>query len=141
MARWTVTNSEKKQCIESTVWVRSDDRDRKIVREVGWRWGTYWTDSVEKPSIEIEDNCWVASDADDWDLGELTDGSGSEWMFPEDMEEDEREEIQSAYDENDDEGLEDLGWTIWDGEVRLFGPFSLVNEDTGEEFEDFMSPQ
>ena len=141
MAKWTITNFEKKQCIESTVWVRSDDRDRKIVREVCWRWGTYWTDSVEKPSIEIEGNCWVASDADDWDLEELTDGSGSEWMFPEDMEEDEREEITSAYDENDDEGLEDLGWTIWDGKVRLFGPFSLVNEDTGEEFEDFMSPQ
>ena len=141
MTKWTITNSEKKQCFETTSWTKSSNPDRKIVLEVCWRFGTYSTDSAEKPVIEVKDNWWVASDADDWELKEMTDGAWSELTFPEDMEDEEREAIEEAYDEDDEEGLEKLGWESDDYNVGLRGPFLLVNEDTGEEFDDFMPPQ
>ena len=141
MTRWTITNSEKKQCFETTSWTKSSNPDRKIVLEVCWWSGTYSTDSAEKPVIEVKDNSWIASDAEDWELEEMTDGAYSEWDFPEDMEDEEQEAIEEAYDEYDEKGLEKLGWEPDDYNAELRGPFLLVNEDTGEEFDDFMPPQ
>lgn len=141
MAKWTITNSEKKQCREITSWEKSGNPERKIVLQVCWWSGTYSTDSAEKPVIEVEDNWWVASDADDWELEAMTDSAWSEWTFPEDMEDEEREAIEEAYDEDDEEGLEKLGWEPDDYNVGLRCPFLLVNEDTGETFDDFMPPQ
>ena len=141
MAKWTITNSEKKRCFEVTSWTKSSNPDRKIVLEVCWWSGTYSTNSAEKPVIEVKDDWWIASDAEDWELEDMTDGVYSEWNFPEDMEDEEQEAIEEAYDEYDEEGLEKLGWEPDDYNVGLGGPFLLINHDTGEEFDDFMPTQ
>ena len=70
----------------------------------------------------------------DWEMQEMIDGSWVEWTFDISFDEEEQEEIQNLWDENSFEGLEGQGWYNEETEHWIFGPISLKNLDTGEEF-------
>ena len=64
----------------------------------------------------------------------MTDGCWSEITYPDDMPEEEREKWNDAWEENSEEGVEQLGWELDEQEYWIYGPIELTNLDTGEQW-------
>ena len=133
MATWELSTDYKKNAIERQFWYKDGVT---IIREDGYRWGKFTTESDEKPDIDLhnDDGYEIGEDEYEWEMWSMDDGCWSDWEFPDDMSDEEREQIENAWDENYYEGLEELGWSNDDTEYYLNGPLRLINKDTGEEF-------
>lgn len=133
MAIWKITNLHKKSAVERQFWIKDG---MTVIKEEGFRWGVWSCESDERPDIDLDNpDGWEQYSQDqDWEMEEMIDGSWVEWTWPEDMDEEERERIESLWDEEYFEGLEDDGWTLDETEYWIFGPLKLTNEDTGEEW-------
>ena len=133
MAIWKITNLHKKSAVERQFWIKDG---MTVIKEEGFRWGVWSCESDERPDIDLDNpDGWEQYSQDqDWEMDEMIDGSWVEWTWPEDMDEEERERIESLWDEEYFEGLEDDGWTLDETEYWIFGPLKLTNEDTGEEW-------
>jgi hypothetical protein len=128
MASWTLKTLHKKSAIEKQFWYKDG---KVIIREEGYRWGEFYCESDEQPEIDLENpDDYNLSESDyDWELTSLDDGCWADWTFPEDMTEEEQAEIESAWDENYFEGMEELGWSNDDTDYILQGPLELSDED------------
>jgi hypothetical protein len=127
MATWTLKTLHKKSAVEKQFWYKDG---KIIIREEGYRWGEFYCESDEQPVIEQEDGEYNLSESDyDWELSSLDDGCWAEWTFPEDMTEEEQEEIETAWDEDYFDGMEELGWRNDDTEYVLQGPLELTDEE------------
>lgn len=133
MATWKLSNYYKKNAVERQYW-RKDGK--LIIREEGYRWGTWYCESDERPDVDLKnDDGWEPySDDVEWEMDSMDDGCWVDITYPDDMSEEEREEWETAWDEDGFEGLEELGWTNDDTDLILYGPLQLINEDTGEEW-------
>lgn len=49
-----------------------------------------------------------------------------------DIDEDEKAEIIQAWEESEEQGVEELGWEWSDRELYFKGPIEVLNEETGE---------
>lgn len=127
MAKWTLSTKEKKSCVEREFWTHPDYSDSVIVRETGWRWGTFTCESDERPNIDLDnpDGFHVYDTEYDFELDSMHDGCWEEWTWPDDMPEEERERLQEIWEEDDYSGWEEQGMTHDDTEVVLFGPLEL----------------
>lgn len=133
MATWTISNVDKKNAVELQFW----QKDGVVIEKAeGFRWGTWYCECDEKPDIDLSnpDGYNLSYTDYDWEMDMMSDGCWLEWTFPDTMSEDEREQIESAWNEDTYEGLESLGWINDDTEYWIHGPLHLVNEDTKEEF-------
>ena len=133
MATWKITNAYKKSAVERQFW----RKDGVIIsHDTGYRWGWWTCESEEKPDIDLknEDGFELFCADQEWEMEEMTDGCWSEWQWPNDMPEEERERIEALWDENWFDGMEEDGWIADDCEHWIYGPLRLVNETTGEEF-------
>jgi len=128
MATWEITSLYKKSAYEITFFTKEG---KVLSREEGYRWGQFECDSDERPEVDLSETFEVDSD---WELVELDDGCWADWGFPDGLTEEEQAEIETAYDDNHYEGLEELGWSQCDTEYYLGAPLKLTNKDTGEEF-------
>lgn len=133
MAIWKITNLHKKSAVERQFWNKDGVT---VIKEEGFRWGVWSCESDERPDIDLDNpDGWEQYSQDqDWEMEEMIDGSWVEWTWPDDMDEEERERIESLWDEEYFEGLEGDGWTLDETEYWIFGPLKLTNEDTEEEF-------
>ena len=131
MATWELSTEYKKNAIEVQLWYKDGITIRKIE---GYRWGTFYCESDEKPDIDLRNPDGYELADYDWELDSLDDGCWSEWVYPDEVSEEDRTIIEAAWDENWYEGLESLGWINDDTEYHFEGPLKLVNRDTGEEF-------
>ena len=131
MAIWRITNYHKKNAVERQIWIKDDVT---VVKEEGFRWGIWETESDEQPDIDLENPDGWEPDSDEWEFVEMIDGCWVEWIFPDDMDEEEQERIQELWNEDSFEGLEGDGWVNDETEFWLYGPLELTNVDTGEEF-------
>jgi len=133
MATWSITNQYKKSAIEKQYWYKDG---KEIIRIEGYRWGVWTCDSDEKPEIDLanEDEYRIGSDDYEWEMEEMLDGCWADWVFPEDMDDDEQEDIEDAWNEDFFEGLEELGWSLDETEYIIEGPIALTNTDTNEKF-------
>ena len=132
MATWKISNYHKKNAVERQYW----NKDGKaIIREEGFRWGTWYCESDIKPDIDLtnpdgfevswtEDHEWEMDSMDDGCWGDLEAGKGA---TDKDL-----EEFDEAWEEDSYEGVERLGWSNDDTEYWLYGPLVLTNEDTKE---------
>ena len=131
MATYTLSTKWKKSIEERTYWVK----DGLVVIQVeGWRWGSWSGEFDELPEIDLANEYGgldIAAE-DGWEMDDLDDGCWSDWEFPDNMSEEEREEFQAAYDEDYQDGLENLGWTNDDYECWLSGPLVITDEDGNE---------
>ena len=134
MATWELSTEYKKNAIEVQLWYK----DGVVIKRVeGYRWGTFYCESDERPDIDLHNSDGsyeLSGDGYNWELDSLDDGCWADWEFPDSVTETEREQIEAAWDENWYEGMEDLGWSNDDTEYHFQGPLKLVNRDTGEEF-------
>jgi hypothetical protein len=128
MATWTLKTLHKKNAVERQHWYKDG---KEIIREEGYRWGTFYCESDEQPEIDLvnDDGYEIGQDEYEWELEELDDGCWADWEFPDDMSEEEQEEIQNAWDEDFYEGMEALGWSCDDTDYILHGPLELSDED------------
>ena len=128
MAVWILKTLHKKSAVEKQFWCKDD---KVIIREEGYRWGEFYCESDEQPEIDlVNPDDYNLSESDyDWELTSLDDGCWSDWTFPEDMTEEEQAEIETAWEENYFEGMEELGWSNDDTDYILQGPLELSDED------------
>ena len=133
MAVYRLSALYKKSVIERTYYSRDG---RFIVREEGWRWGNFSGEFETRPDIDLTEDIEIMSE-EGWEMEDLDDGCWLDWEFPDDMSDEEREQIQNAYDEEYNEGLEGLGWMQDEYECWLQAPLRLELEDgtviTGED--------
>lgn len=134
MATWKITNATKKNAVERQFWVKDGI---VVTKDEGFRWGTWSCESEEKPELDLDNNegYEVLFGDYDWEIEDMVDGCWVEWTFPDDMPEEERERIQTLWDENWYEGMEGDGWVNDETEHWIYGPIKLINDDTSEEFE------
>lgn len=128
MTTWVLTTKTKKNAVERQFWRHEDGR--VIIREEGYRWGKFTCESDERPDIDLAnpDGYELGGTEYDWELDSLDDGCWAEWEWPDDMSEDEQEQIQEAWDEDAFEGLEGLGWTNDETEYWFYGELELEQE-------------
>ena len=128
MATWILKTLHKKNAVEKQFWYKDG---KVIIREEGYRWGEFFCESDEQPEIDLNNaDGYNLSERDyDWELTSLDDGCWADWTFPEDMTEEEQAEIESAWEEEYFEGMEELGWSQDDTEYILQGPLELSDED------------
>jgi len=133
MAIWRLTNLQKKNAVERQFWSK-DGLD--VIKDEGFRWGIWTCESDKQPDIDLDnpDGYEVMSTDYDWEMEEMVDGSWVEWVFPDDMDEEEQERITALWDEDYFAGLEGDGWVNHETEHWIYGPLRLTNVDTGEEF-------
>lgn len=132
MAVWELSTEYKKNAIEVQLWYKDGVTIKRIE---GYRWGTFYCESDERPDIDLRNEGDGYELADyDWELDSLDDGCWADWEFPDSMSEEERAKIEEAWDNEWYEGMEALGWSQDDTEYWFQGPLKLVNKDTGEEF-------
>ena len=134
MAIWRLTNLQKKNAVERQFWSK-DGLD--VIKDEGFRWGIWTCESDEQPDIDLDnpDGYEVMSTDYDWEMEEMVDGSWVEWVFPDDMDEEEQERITALWDEDYFDGLEGDGWVNHETEHWIYGPLRITNVDTGEEFD------
>ena len=124
MTTWKVSTKYKKSITEKQFWTKDG---KTIVYSTGWRWG--YARYAEKPEIDEDDeevNIYELGDVIDQ---EQEDGCWSDWEFPDDMDEEEQEKLQEAYEEDYDEGLEGEGWVCDDTEMWFSGPLEIEEEN------------
>jgi len=127
MATWTLKTLHKKSAVEKQFWYKDG---KVIIREEGYRWGEFYCENDEQPVIESEDGEYNLSESDyDWELSSLDDGCWAGWTFPDDMTEEEQAEIETAWDEDYFDGMEELGWSNSDTDYILQGPLELTDEE------------
>lgn len=131
MTTWKLSTYHKKNAVEKQFWTKDG---RTVIREEGYRWGTFYCDSEERPDVDLKnpDGYELDGTGYDWELDSLDDGCWADWTFPDDMTEEEQEEFEAAWDEDHYDGLEGLGWMLDETEYHFYGPLELTNEDTGE---------
>ena len=102
MAIWRVQNYHKKNAVERQIWIKDDVT---VIKEEGFRWGIWETESDEQPDIDLENPDGWEPDSDEWEFIEMVDGCWVEWIFPDDMDEEEQERIQALWDEDSFAGI------------------------------------
>lgn len=137
MATWKLSTEWKKSSIERQFW-RKDDK--VIIREEGYRWGTFFIECDERPLTDEElinqDGYELGCIDDDvcWEMEEMIDGCWADTEAGRNCTEEDLEEFNEAWDENSYEGVEELGWYNDDTEFEFLGNLELTNVDTGEVF-------
>jgi hypothetical protein len=128
MATWKLSTASKKNAVEKQYWTKEGVT---IIREEGYRWGTFYCESDEQPDIDLdnEDGYDLTNSEYDWELDSLDDGCWVEWDFPEDMDEEEQERFLALCEEDYIEGLEGDGWINDDTEYLFYGPLELEEID------------
>ncbi len=138
MATWKLSPLYKKSAVEKQFWYKEG---KVIIREEGYRWGTFYVESDTRPLTNAElknddgyqlgcidnDECWELDNLDDGCWADST--AGNDNTTDEDI-----EEFEEAWEEDFFEGAEALGWSNDDTEYWYYGPLELTNEDTGEVF-------
>ena len=130
MAVYQVSTQDKKCVEEREIWNKDD---KVIVRITGFRWGTVRLTTEDDEELEIDaDNPEGINVYDcgyDCELDSLDDGWLSDTEWPEDMSDDERERLQTLWEEDDYSAWESEGWHNSETECWFHGSLEIVKED------------
>jgi hypothetical protein len=143
MATWELSTEYKKSSIERQYWYKED---KVIIREEGYRWGTFTVESDDMPISHkelIENDEYELSCIDNdecWELVDMIDGCWADTESGRNCTDEDLAAFEDAWEENYYEGVEELGWTLDDTEYSMTGPLHLKNVDTGEEFSGLVDP-
>jgi hypothetical protein len=106
MALWKITPKDKKSCVEKQVWTKGK---KKIIYEIGYRWGEVTVRSDKKPKYTRGENVFDM-DVEDW---EFSDGCWDNYDY-ENMTGKEIERLEEFLSENSMSDLADKGWVEFD---------------------------
>ena len=127
MATWVLTTTEKKNVEEIEFWHKDG---KTIKRTTGFRWGTVYCESDERPDIDLEnpDGLEVFATDYDFELDNLDDGHYCDVEYPDDMSEEEQERMDELWDEDSYSAWEEEGWSNDDTETWFNGPLDLEQQ-------------
>ena len=138
MATWKLSPQYKKSAVEKMFFFKDG---KIIIMEQGFRWGTFFVSSDERPltDAELKNSDYYElgciDNDESWEMNDMSDGcwmevtAGNDKTTSTDI-----EEFEEAWTENWYEGVETLGWSQDECEYYFYGPLELTNEDTGEVF-------
>jgi hypothetical protein len=136
MTWWNVATADKKSVEEHEFWQKDD----MVIRRInGFRWGVWAveTDGDEPPEFERvamptgssdEDSIEMNSIEYEGELESLDDGWYNEIIWPDDMEEAERDRLQALVDD-DAYAWEADGWSNYETEVWFWGPLEITKDE------------
>lgn len=120
---WKLSTLEKKSCTQIEFFTKDG---LTAQREIGWRWA--WAVYNEKPDLlnynPTKDQIELYSLGNIVDM-EQDDGCWVFWTWPKELGEEEIQRLTDIYDENDEDGLEDEGWSLSDVEYWVSGQLEL----------------
>ena len=124
MTTWVLTTVEKKNVEEIEFWSKDGQTIKRIT---GFRWGTVYCESDERPDIDLDnpDGIDVFSTDYDFELDNLDDGCSLEVEYPDDMPEEEQERLDELWDEDSYDAWESDGWSNVETETWFHGPLNL----------------
>jgi hypothetical protein len=127
MATWVLTTEEKKNVVETEFWCKDG---KTIKRSTGFRWGTVYCESDERPDIDLEnpDGLEVFATDYDFELDNLDDGHYCDVEYPDDMSDEEQERMDELWDEDSYSAWEEEGWSNDDTETWFHGPLNLEQQ-------------
>jgi len=136
MTWWNVATADKKSVEEHEFWQKDDLVIRRVT---GFRWGVWAveTDGDEPPEFERvamptgssdEDSIEMNSIEYEGELESLDDGWYAEIIWPDDMEEAERDRLQALVDD-DAYAWEADGWSNYETEVWFWGPLEITKDE------------
>jgi len=138
MATWNLSPQYKKSAVEKMFFYKEG---MIISIEQGFRWANFTVESDERPltdeELKNEDGYELGCIDNDecWEMQDMTDGCWLDIIKENDKVTDEElAKFESAWEEDSYSGVEDIGWSNDDTEYYYYGPLTLTNEDTGEEF-------
>jgi hypothetical protein len=142
MTNWKVSNYFKKSCEEHEIYVKDN---LTIKRITGYRGASFFVETLDenppdfeftfvpggdgkKDSIDMY-NCY-GNNIDNVELESMWDGCWEEVIFPEEMDQEEKDRLQSLIDE---EGIYEVlenqeGWVLTDTEAWIWGPILIEDE-------------
>ena len=144
MATWKVGTYYKKSCEEHEYYYKDG---QSIVRKTGYRWSSFIveTDDDNPPEFEFDYvpggdgrldsidmyNCCVNNIVNS-ELDHMSDGCWEDFDFPEDMDEDQQEELLERFSESSVYEVleEEEGWSQTDTEAWVWGPI-LIEDSKG----------
>jgi hypothetical protein len=126
-SRYKIIPTEKKSIIVSRTYKTGDpsahhEGDKFITVEETYRWG-YAVIEAYKKDIPTNEEVVVTG----FELVDhaYEDGVSVYWEYPDDMSDEEKENIENIFDEDGDDGLEKLGWFYFDNEDKILPPFKI----------------
>jgi hypothetical protein len=139
MTWWKVSTQDKKSVYEHELWQKDDWVIRRVT---GFRWGTVLieTDGDDPPVLDQTDG--PGADGVDmynteynWELDNLSDGWYEDFIWPDDMEEEERDRLLELWEEDGYGGWEEDGWDAYETECWFHGPLEIVPNENNKEWE------
>ncbi len=129
--RYSISNKQKKQAI-STTYYKHIDRGIFISIERGYRWGKVFIDlqdGEKVPSPENDEGCCI-SDYENYEVNDLEDES---FLIVEITKCDDdsinqdalKEEIETTYEQFDDDYLDSKGWEYTMYELNFYGELEI----------------
>jgi hypothetical protein len=127
MPTCVLTTTEKKNVEEIEFWYKDG---KTIKRTTGFRWGTVYCESDERPEIDLEnpDGLEVFATDYDFELDNLDDGHYCDVEYPDDMSEEEQERMDELWNEDSYSAWEEEGWSNDDTETWFNGPLDLEQQ-------------
>ena len=137
MAWWKVKTLDKKSVEEHEFWQKDDMVIRRIT---GFRWGVWNVETGGDDPPEFERVAMPTGNADEdsiemnsidyeGELESLDDGWYGDIIWPDDLDEEERERLQELWDEESYDGWEGEGWSQYETEVWFWGPLEITKDE------------
>lgn len=130
---WKVSTLNKKSIEEHELWEKDDYVIRRIT---GFRWGAVYLKTEEDyPPVLLQldgpsaDAVNMYATDYEYDLDYLSDGWFEDFIWPDDMPEEERERLLALWEEESYEAWEGDGWTPYETECWFYGPLEIVKNE------------
>lgn len=129
MAKWTVYNTNKKCVAEETLYLKGDD---EIIVTTWWRFGSWTVETkTDEPPMFGTDAVMTNTTDDniiDIEMNEMYDG-WIEYTFPEWMSDEEKERMETSYNDEFDSQWVEEGWIESDYEVTVYDGVTVEKID------------
>lgn len=126
-AKYKISPIEKKSIIVTTTYKTGKpfvyhEGDKLISIEETFRWG-YAVVEANKKDLTKQSEIMVS----DYNMIDHSyeDCSALFWDYPDDMSDEEKENIENAFDEDGEDGLGKLGWFYFDNADKILAPFNI----------------
>jgi hypothetical protein len=120
-----VEPQEKKSIVQIDIY---ENQDRTFKRETTYILG-YATIDADLNDIDPQNKIGLKISDYEIEDHDYQDWSSCFWDFDESFSESEQEEIKQTWEDEWEQGLNDLGWALLDQDVFFYGPLNLTEED------------
>ena len=139
MTWWKVSTQEKKNVFEHELWEKDDMVIRRIT---GFRWGTMFIETEDDNPPVLNQTDGPGADAVDmynteynYELDMLDDGWYEDFVWPDDMDEEERDRLLALWEEDSYSGWEEEGWVQYETECWFHGPLDVERDSNEKEWQ------